>query len=220
MRALLASALVLAGCSGLPPDTLVPLQGGETAGGVALAVDLGGAPNPDVSLWAGFGLGRGVDLAVGGDLPMGFAIGGPRAVLLPRAGLLPGLAVRKTFENGVGVGVGTGSRLLLIPSDSTANVPHVATAGAFVTTATAADQTAQGRVTLHIGYAEVLRPNARMTRGVALHVAGQGGAAIALAETAPAVMAVRASAGAFVWPALAPVQGPTLGLTVQGVDRE
>ena len=213
------SAVLLAGCSGLPPETLVPLQGGEAAAGLSLGVDLDGTPNPDVGVWAGVGLGRGVDAAVGLDVPMMLMAGGPAAVGLPGKGALPGLSLRKTFDNGIGVGVGSGSRLLFLPADSSAAIPRVSTAGVFVTTATAVDQTLQGRATLHVGYAEVRRPNAAATRrGLAVHVASQLGPAIAMADTARAVMAVQGRAGAFVWPHRGLVQGPTVGVIGQVVD--
>ena len=216
MRPLLLLAVAVAGCSGLPPDTLVPLQGGEGAAGLTLAVDLDGAPNPDVNVWVAAGLGGGVDAALGVDVPLALMIAGPRAVALPLTGAFPGIAVRKTFDNGLGIGVGSASRLLFIPGDSSGVVPHVSTLGAFVTAATPRDQTMQGRATLHLGYAEVRRPNASTTqRGLAVHLAGQGGPAIAMADTARAVLAVRAHAGAFVWPQRGRVQGPTLGLTAQ-----
>lgn len=216
---LLVVTLVFAGCSGLPPDTLIPLQGGESVVGVSLGVDLDGRPNPDVSMWLGAGLGRGVDASFGVDIPIALMIGGPRMVAAPAVGFFPGLSVRKTFDNGFGVGLGSGSRFLFIPSDSSSSIPHIGTAGLFVTTATPTDQTMQGRATLHVGYAEVRRPNATATqRGLAVHLAGQLGPAIAMADTARAVLAVWGQAGTFVWPQRGLVQGPTLGLTGQVVE--
>lgn len=219
LPAILLTAVLFSGCSGVPPETLIPLQGGETAGGLTLGVDLNGKPNPDIGMWFSGGLGRGVDASVGVDVPLGLMVGGPRMVVAPLRGLFPGLSLRKTFDSGVGVGIGSGSRFLFVPSDSSGSVPHVSTAGVFVTTATPTDQTMQGRATLHLGYAQIRRPNTLATqRGLALHGVGTGGPAIAMADTARAILAVRVQAGAFIWPRPSLVQGPTLGLTAQMVD--
>ena len=217
MRLVLA-CLALAACSGLPPETLTPLQGGEGVAGATVAVDLGQILSPEVSVWFGFGLGRGVDVAVGVDAPIALLMGAPGSVTLPLRGYPPGLMLRKSFDGGWGVGVGSGTRLLF-PPDSAVGLAHLATAGAFVTVASPPDETALGRATLHVGYAEVRRPNAGPTlRGLAVHVGGQGGVGIAMADTARAVVAARATAGAFVWPRRSVVLGPTVGVTGQIVD--
>lgn len=186
-----------------------------------LAVDLDGRHNPDLSLWASLGLGRGVDASLGLDVPAGLMIGGPWMLGAPAGGVFPGLAVRKTFDTGMGVGVGSSTRLLFLPADSSAAIPRVSTAGLFVTVATPAGQAMQGRATMHIGYAEVRRPNAATTtRGLAVHVAGQGGPVMALGDTARVVAGARAHAGTFVWPQRGRVHGPAVGLTVQAVGTD
>lgn len=218
-RLALVALALLAGCSGLPPETLTPLQGGETAVGITVAADLGRLTSPEVGGWFGLGLGRGVDAAIGFDIPLGFVFAGPYAVRAPTLGMLPGLSLRKSFDNGLGVGIGSSSRHLFSARDTTGSIPHVATAGVFVTTVSPSDQTLLGRATLHVGYAEVIEPNALVARrGLAVHAAGQAGVGIAMADTARAVVALRAQAGMFVWPGRGRVQGPSLGLTGQIVD--
>ena len=74
----------------------------------------------------------------------------------------------------------------------------------------------QGRATLHVGYAQVRRPNTvAAERGLAVHVAGQAGPSMALGDTARVLVPIRIQGGAFVWPRRSVVQGPTFGLGAQ-----
>ncbi len=108
MRVLLAS-LVLAGCSGLPPESIIPLRAGEVAGGLTFDVPVSGGAPAGLSIWGGVGAGRGVDVAFSADAPFSLiaelgAFGRGDRPFLP-----PGLSVRKTFENGISGGVGIAS---------------------------------------------------------------------------------------------------------------
>ena len=214
---LLVAAASLTACSGLPPETLPALKGGEVVTGVTLAFDMQNRLNPDVGAWFGAGLGHGVDASIGVDLPAMLVISGPAAAGFPLLGIPPGLSVRKTFENGLGVGVGSGSRFLFTAGrDSSHAITHLSTAGVFVTTASREDRMVQGRATLHVGYAQVRRPNTAATeRGLAVHVAGQAGPSMALGDTARVLVPIRIQGGAFVWPRRSVVQGPTFGLGAQ-----
>jgi hypothetical protein len=94
-------AAAVAACSGLPPEPLVPLGYGEVALGVTADMPVHGAPPGVVSLWAALGAGRGVDLAFGVDAPFTLVqrltdLGRGRGAFVP-----PGIAVRKSFANGL-----------------------------------------------------------------------------------------------------------------------
>ena len=111
MRALpFVLALGLAACSGLPPQPVVPLATGEAVFGLSLDVPVAGPrPNGALSLWAGVGVGQGVDLSFSVLAPVEVfaevaAVGREGGPFIP-----PGVAVRKTFAGGAALGLGAAS---------------------------------------------------------------------------------------------------------------
>lgn len=140
-------AVVLAGCSGLPPEPIAPLRAGEFVVGATLDVPLRHGEG-SLSLWAGVGAGAGVDVAASVDAPFtvfqsfySLASGAPLAP--------PGLAVRRTFGNGIGVGVGTASVIGVGNADGH---PNQLTAGPFVTIGTTDADGLVARATGHLVY--------------------------------------------------------------------
>ena len=211
-------ALGLSAYSGLPPETLVPLERGQTVVGLNVAVDLGEVRRPDVAGWFGVGLGGGIDAAVGLDVPLALVFGGLRAAELDRHGLLPGLAVRKTWASGVGVGVGMSTRMDFSVLDSL-GPGRLSTAGAFVTAGPRpgswdGDRWSGGRATASVGYVE-LEHGGVVRRGLAAHVSAQSGAVMASDDTTAVLVGPRAQAGVLLLPRLAVLHGPTVGLTAQ-----
>lgn len=215
------AALGLSACSGLPPETLVPLERGQAVAGLNVAVDLGEVRRPDVAGWFGVGVGGGVDVAVGVDVPLALMVGGLGAVNLDRHGMLPGLAIRKTWASGVGVGVGTSTRMDFSVPDSL-GPGALSTAGAFVTVGPRPGSWdggagSGGRATVSIGYA-ARRWSDEVRHALAAHVSAQSGGVVWADDTTAAVVGPRAQVGAVLLPRLAPLHGPTVGLTVQAVD--
>lgn len=221
--ALLPFSLALAACSGMPPDTLPSLERGQVVAGVNLAFDLATPKSPDVAGWFGAGVGAGVDLAVGFDVPLGLMVGGPRTVGALGSPRPPGLALRKTWPNGVGVGVGSSTRIDFSAPDSL-GPGTVSSAGPFVTVGPpprAGDGgLGAGRVTALLGYGWRDRANEEgPRRGIVVQASGQVGGLVAHDDTVRVAVVARAQGGAFLFPRPAPLHGPALGLGVQSVQR-
>ena len=223
MRLVLAAAVLLAGCSGLPPDSLLPLARGDVAGGAHVGVDLARLKRPDVSAWVGVGLGRGVDVGVGADAIFGLMTTGPYAFPL-FARQPPGLVVRKTWASGLGLGVGTSTQLDVSPPDSLG--PAVlSTVGAIVTVGRRPGSWTGGpvgaaRATAFVGLG-ALRPGwgreVPTTRGLAVLGSVQAGRFIADDDTVAVFAGGRVQAGAFAAPRPAVLTGPTVGPFFQSV---
>ena len=150
MRALLA-VLVLAGCSAVPPEPVVPLDGGVGAYGVTLDVPVRGPGTGGLSFWGGVGLGRGVDVAASVDAPVTLVanlgrIGRDGGVFAP-----PGLMVRKTFESDLGVGLGTAAAAEVFV-ESTGTGFHRMAVGPFVTVGGRGGDGLAGRASAHLVY--------------------------------------------------------------------
>lgn len=224
MRLVLAvTAALLAGCSGLPPDTLLPLSRGDIAVGVHVGTDLTALKRPDVSMWVGAGLGRGVDVGVGIDAILGLLAGGPDAFGL-FAMQPPGLVVRKTWPSGVGVGIGTSTRLDFSRHDSL-GPGSVSTAGALVTVGPRPGSWDGGplsaaRATAFVGLAAARTEFGRgspATRGLAVLGSIQAGRYVADDDTVGVFAGGRVQTGVLVFSRRVRLDGPTLGAFVQTV---
>jgi hypothetical protein len=220
--ALCIAALAFSSCSGLPPDTLVPLERGQAAMGLNVAVDLRELRRPDVAGWFGIGLGEGVDVGIGLDVPLGLLAFGPRVGYPLGRGSLPGLVLRKTWANGVGVGVGTSTRTDFSLPDSLGLVA-LTTAGPFVTIGPRPGswddgQGARGRVTAYVGYAQVRTDRSIAASGLAAHVGAQLGTYVSSSDSSLTFAAVRAQSGVVLLPRPALLHGPTVGATFQDVQ--
>ncbi|HEX8387243.1 MAG TPA: hypothetical protein VF576_13715 [Rubricoccaceae bacterium] len=221
----LALAATLSACSGLPPDTLVPLGGGEVVSGVNVAVDLGALRRPDLAAWIGVGLGRGVDVAFGFDLPLLLISAGPANSAALLFGRPPGMAVRKTWPSGVGVGLGASTRLDATAVDSSGrSLASLSTVGPFVTVGPRSGAGGVARVTAQVVYARTQRDAGQgvpVAHALAVQVGAQAGPRVALDDTSAVFVAGRAQAGLVLFPTrgLTLLHGPTVGLTVQSVSR-
>lgn len=172
MRAvLLVLFLGLAACSAVPPEPLVPLRAGEGAVGITADLPVGDrrARTAGVSLWAGVGAGRGVDVAFSIDAPIA-APAELLAVLRGQATFVPpGLAVRKSFPDGLGVGLATASRSALFSEGGGFGSIAI---GPFVTYGTRGEGAVAARSTLYLVH-EVRETSAdRTRRGLAIYGVG------------------------------------------------
>lgn len=224
MRLVLAlTTVLLAGCSGLPPDTLMPLGRGDVAAGVHMGTDLTNLRHPDVSAWVGVGVGRGVDVGVGVDAMFALLAGGLDAFDL-FARQPPGLVVRKTWASGIGVGLGTSTRIDLSRADSLAPT-SVSTAGALVTLGPRPgswDGRPRGaaRATAFVGVATAHTDVGRSVpraHGLALLGSLQAGRTVARDDTVGVFAGGRIQAGMLAFPRRVRLDGPTAGAFVQTV---
>jgi hypothetical protein len=215
-RRLLVLAVALGGCSALPPEPVVPLRTGEIALGATLDVPLGRPPG-GLSVWAGVGVGGGVDISASAEAPLSvFAnlrrleTGAPLA--------LPGLSVRRTFRNGLGVGVGTGSSGAGEGGAGEGDVPFQFTAGPFVTVGTTGADGIAARATGHLVYEIRHRwrdTTATTQRGLAVYGVASAGLVVP-SDSGFAVPGARITAGRWIGGPAEPVV--TLGAFVQGTD--
>lgn len=223
MRTLaLAFALGLAACSGVPPQPVVPLAAGEAVLGLSLDVPVAGPrPNGALSLWAGVGVGQGVDLSFSVLAPVEVfsevaAVGREGGLFVP-----PGLAVRKTFAGGTALGLGTASLRSPFEGSGPGRGLLQLSVGPFVSVgspdaegAVAARVTAHALYRVRVGYADSVYT---VRRGLALVGTGAAGPVVAIQDGRLPVGA-RATVGTWLTgPRAAEV---TAGAYVEGTDTD
>ena len=207
-------ALGLAACSGLPPESTVALATGDVA--IGLTADLPvSSRRIGSSVWAGVGVGSGVDAMFAIDAPfvlIGDLIGG-RAKEIPFAP--PGIALRKSFDNGVAVGLGVGSDRS--PFENPGHLYRVM-AGPFASVGSSSDSSLSARATLYVMYeAHSTRRGERVEKrqGIAAYGIGTGGLLLH-ADSSLTVLGARSTVGG--WLVEPHDVGVTVGPAVQRID--
>lgn len=216
---LLVVAASLTACSGLPPQPVVPLGAGEGVLGLTIDVPVDRNADPGLSIWAGVGAGRGVDLAVSIDAPLTLvselgATGRGERPYVP-----PGILLRKSFESGAALGVGIASARTPFENQPPSRGLVQMTVGPFVSVGSpTAEAGVAGRASVHLVYqVQVTRDDSVSTsrRGLALFGVGAGGPVVA-AEEGSVVFGGRVTAGT--WLASPRAVGVTVGAFVEGGD--
>ena len=214
MRLVLASLAVgLAACSAVPPEPIVPLVAGEVAGGFTLGLPLARPNRSDgLEIWAGVGAGQGIDIAFSIRAPLAL---GNQLIYALRDGerfIPPGVAIRKSFDNGFGIGMGMASNGRF----GEPWVPSQVTAGPFVTLGTSGDGLLAARATAHLVYEIQIANDEQVSRhGLAFYgVASAGG--VIRGDSSLAVVGGRVIAGTWL---RSPLDvGVAAGPFLQGYD--
>ncbi|MEM6785593.1 MAG: hypothetical protein AAF624_17875 [Bacteroidota bacterium] len=198
----------------------MPLDEGETGMGVLISADLDTGALRDMSIWVAHGFGNDVDFAWSIDAMMAavnlmaIPIMGGEVPTGP-----PGLFLRKSFDNGLGIGLATSSRSATFCSGGCFAYPSSGPTlmiGPFITYAPVTDAPFAARLTTYVGYAVVSHPTssteATSRRGMAMQAEGQLGPAFRTDSTA-AIPGVRATVGYWLWPRRVRMQGTSIGGT-------